>query len=308
MSVLVIGDIMLDEYIYTTATRLSPEAPVPVLRRERTTYHLGGAANVWAGIMAMGQSSQLIGVIGNDDEGSRIVDLLYTPMSMLHAKIDDMRLDSGILRKTGRTTTHKTRIIAGGQQIARIDNEQRDEIDVSDLLPRSVRIDSSVIVVSDYAKGVVTDDLMMTLGRTQSCMIVDPKRTDWSIYEDAYLITPNQQEYDSATNIPKTNILITMGERGMRLIKMNGEQMLIPAVAGPEHVVDVAGAGDTVVATIAAMIAKSKTLHSTVDEALYGELTHVCRQAAIAAAVAVSMRGTHVVTYEELQLRRSHER
>lgn len=286
--VLVVGDVMLDEYVHGEATRVSPEAPVVVLRETHRTYALGGAANVAANVAGLGATVELIGVVGNDPEAEKI--------ETMYADIFGMK--KNLVYLEGRPTTRKTRLVAKGTQISRFDREVTTPLDggevdrVVETISMASRPD--VIVVSDYDKGVVDDDVLAAIFQTAGSsipVIVDPKRKDWTMYGGASIITPNEREWWAAKNVPEdAHLLVTRGAAGMELFSpgrlVDGTR--ISAMA--REVFDVVGAGDTVVAALA--VAKARG-HSWAEASVF---------AAECAAAAVSHHGTTVVTPALLDL------
>jgi rfaE bifunctional protein kinase chain/domain len=265
--VLVVGDVMLDEFLWGSASRLSPEAPVPVVRVTRQTFHLGGAGNVAANVRALGGQAVLVGVVGDDEAGRRLRAALAAP-----------GVDDGLVTAAdARPTTVKTRIIAQHQQVVRADREQADNVPAADeraLLERlrALLPACGAVVVSDYQKGVVTRGLMKALvplaRRRGVPVLVDPKVRHFGLYRNATLVTPNQQEAEQATGhairdeaslraagqrilrqVGCEAVLITRGEHGLALFPRRGRPTLIPTAA--RQVFDVTGAGDTVIATLA---------------------------------------------------------
>ncbi len=308
--VLVIGDVMLDEYIWTKVERISPEAPVPVAKVEKTTYFPGGAANVAANISALGGIPFLVGIIGADQKGKKLVSLLR-----------QMKIDSRYITIDGnRITTQKTRIIAHNQQVVRIDNEDIKLVTGKVLAEcvRSLKIlinNVNSIVISDYKKGLINNELCSILfslsHKLKIPVIVDPKGTDYTIYRNPYIITPNLLEAEKATGIKIddyetlkksadkirniTNadwVIITMGKEGMAIIDKNGRMVHLPSVAS--EVCDITGAGDTVAASLALAIA------SGIDCLNAGQI------ATWAAGVVVRKIGTAVATLQEIEFAIKH--
>jgi D-beta-D-heptose 7-phosphate kinase / D-beta-D-heptose 1-phosphate adenosyltransferase len=302
--VLVIGDVMLDEYVIGAVSRISPEAPVPVLD-VRSRYHSpGGAANVAMNIASLGATAYLAGVVGNDAAGHSLRRLLQANSISTSYLVEDI----------DRGTISKTRIIAGQQQICRIDHEERTPMSSAKLLASvdSALGRSSVVVLSDYAKGTLTDECcgaIISRARGKQ-IIVDPKSKDFHKYSGCTLITPNLSEASAASGVsidseeslhragaqllaqlPGTSVLITRGPDGMTLFQPAGAAPLaIPTQA--RKVFDVVGAGDTVVATVAVALAACVPLSEAVQ------------LANIAAGLVVEKPGTATVTFEELALRR----
>jgi len=274
--VAVLGDVMLDEFLWGKVARISPEAPVPVVEVERQSFHLGGAANVAGNLRALGGSAVLFGVVGQDAGA----ELLGEALS--HAGIVG-RLQ---VANQGRPTTVKTRIVAQGQQVVRADREQSDDIPeaVQDRLLASLRQElpgCQALVVSDYQKGVVTERLLrkvLALARRQRVrVLVDPKLRHFARYRRVFVVTPNQSEAEQATGhslrdsagllaagrrilalLDCEAALITRGEHGMSLFE-RGRRPLHIATAARE-VFDVTGAGDSVIATLALALAAGARL------------------------------------------------
>jgi len=315
--VLVIGDIMLDVFLWGTVNRISPEAPVPVVEIKRETYHLGGAANVAHNISALGGKVFLCGRIGNDSAGQELLKLF-----------GEKGIDAtGVVACPDVCTTVKTRVIAHNQQVVRFDREVRTPLRddalarVTDFLKATAPPD--VVVVSDYAKGVITSDLMNVVKslsqRTGTPLIVDPKVSNKHLYSDVTVLTPNKNEAIQMAGYDVTNshvgadlcvcpdagnhaglplhaimkelrckfLLVTRGSEGMTLFEDNRDPVHIPACA--RKVFDVTGAGDTVVAVLALGMAVGLSVH----EAAY--------LANIAAGFVVGEVGTAVVTSQQLK-------
>jgi len=297
----VIGDIMLDEYIMGKVTRISPEAPVPIVEMEQEFSVLGGAGNVANNIKSLGGEVILFGVIGNDEGGKKILNLLRERKIMEELIIDE-----------NRPTTTKTRIIALNQQVVRVDREKKESIsqEIEEKIIKSLEnkiknLDG--IVISDYLKGVLTFSLTQKIIRLAKkegkFIIVDPKGRDYSKYLGATLITPNEKEAQIATNsdenfnikeiaeklfdiVKGDGVLITRGEKGMFLYQAES-QVFIPALAS--QVRDVTGAGDTVVATLALALSGGANL---LEASILSNLS---------ASITVRKLGTAVVTPEELK-------
>ncbi len=265
--VLVVGDVMLDEFLWGQVARISPEAPVPVVAVTGHSHHLGGAANVAASVHALGGDAVVAGVVGRDEAASTLRRALSA------AGIEDALVPAD----DGRPTTVKTRIIAHHQQVVRADRESAAAVDGS---LRGALIDRvrtaltgcAAVVVSDYQKGVVTGPLMKAVlasaRRRRLPVLVDPKVRHFTLYRGASLVTPNQAEAEQASEVPVRDeagleaagrtllrrlrcqaVLITRGEHGMSLFPRVGRTVHIPTTA--REVFDVTGAGDTVIATLA---------------------------------------------------------
>jgi len=303
--VLVIGDIIMDEYIWGDVSRISPEAPVPVVDVKRETKMLGGAGNVVSNIASLGGEAILCGVVGDDSRGRQVLKMLKT----LGASTE------GILQEPGRPTTIKTRVVAQHQQVVRVDRESRKEI-----LPQSVgkllgfvnkmRKDIHAVVVSDYAKGVISPQLMKGLREIVAdsgiVLGVDPKKSHFEHYKGIDVITPNHHEASAFSGIEIVDegsleaaghkilrdlkcrsVLITQGRDGMTLFEKKREPVHIPTVA--RKVFDVTGAGDTVISTFCLGLAAGMDLKSA---ALISNF---------AAGIVVGEVGTSTVKAEELK-------
>lgn len=303
LNILVVGDVMVDRYLNGTATRLCPEAPVPVLKIESVTMAPGGAANLAVNVKSLGAHASLLGVTGNDRYGR-----------WLFRRLRAQGITFPEIRSRGRPTTIKTRIVAGQQMLLRIDRELPEPISPAqeaEILQKTAKLlpSAAVVVISDYAKGVVTASLAARLAalcrREKKKLIVDPKGPDYTKYSGANILTPNLREAEMAAGIEingedslrrageillaKTAceaVVITRGEKGATLIQPGAKVWNLPAVASA--VFDVAGAGDTLVAALALALAAGCSL----QEALaFGNL---------AAGVAVRKKGTSTVTAREI--------
>ena len=303
--IFVIGDIILDKYVWGDVSRISPEAPVPVVEVTKETNMLGGAANVIHNIATLGASPVLCGVIGEDSNGIEIVN-----------KIKAMGLKTeGIVSEHNRPTSVKTRVVARNQQVVRFDRERRTDISAEsqrrllDLIEKNLdHMDG--IVVSDYGKGVISSDLMKGLRemvRDDSVIIaVDPKIGNFEYYHEVDVITPNHHEAGTFCHIDIVDkdslmqagrrmldelncrsVLITQGRDGMTLFEKGGEITHIPTVA--KKVFDVTGAGDTVISTFSLGLASGLDLKSSAILSNF------------AAGIVVGEVGTSTVTAEELK-------
>jgi rfaE bifunctional protein kinase chain/domain len=302
-NVLVVGDAMLDRYVTGSVERISPEAPVPVLRVEAESTALGGAANVAAGVVALGARCRLVATIGNDAAGQSLQGLLES--SGVGAA--DLVLDRE------RPTTQKTRIIARHQQVLRVDREMvaPPNADLSSALrERALEAlqTASVLVLEDYDKGVLSPDLPAMLldeaRRRNIPSIVDPKLRHFFDFRGAYVFKPNVRELAAALGLERAprnendllplldrlgceNLLLTLGEEGMLLLSREGGGIRrIPSRA--REVFDVTGAGDTVIATLAVALVGSS------------ELATAAALANVAAGIEVSRLGAVPVTRDEL--------
>lgn len=303
--VLVIGDIIMDEYVWGNVSRISPEAPVPVVEVKSETRMLGGAANVIRNIAMLGATPILCGVIGKDRTGRRIL-----------GEIAQMDLISdGIITERGRTTSIKTRVVAHNQQVVRFDRESR-----TDLRPNSIRrilgfIEKNLnsvdaIVVSDYGKGVISAPLMKGLRQLVQdysiVIAVDPKVGNFEYYYGVDVITPNHHEagtfcrfevMDEETlvragrhmlrELDCRSVLITQGKEGMTLFENGGGITHIPTLA--KKVYDVTGAGDTVIGTFSLGLACGLDLRSAAIISNF------------AAGIVVGEVGTSAVSAEDLK-------
>ncbi len=307
--VLVIGDLMLDVYIHGTAVRLSPEAPVPIISKEYIENRLGGAGNVAANIKSLGGRTYLIGVIGKDTAGGVLSETLWA---------NGIR-PSAVIASSGRVTSVKTRIIANKQQIARLDTENATELSqqTKTYLCDNIRAVCSgseeigAIVVSDYAKGVISEQILLAINSQAALfgipVFLDPKVTHAGLYHGVTVVTPNQHEAEGLSGIRIVDkislekagrtivslygckyVLITRGEHGMALFSEEGPVMLdIPTAA--KTVYDVSGAGDTVIATLALGYASGMSIRDA------------AWMANRAAGVVVGKAGTATITKEELE-------
>jgi len=302
--VLCIGDVMLDHYVYGQVERVSPEAPIPVLWIEREMKTLGGAGNVLRNLRALGAAASFISVVGNDEAGREIGRLVEAQDGA----------EAHVLVQPQRTTTVKTRYIAGNQQLLRADRESAIPLDPyirEDMLrlARELVADHSVVVISDYAKGVLTEGVALEIIRAAreagAHVIVDPKGGDHIRYRGADLIKPNRRELAHATGMPvETDDEIIAASRALIercgfnavLASLGAEGSLLIAADGAAHiqraevreVFDVSGAGDTVVATVAAALAVGVAL------------TDAARLGNFAAGIVVGKIGTAVVYASEL--------
>jgi rfaE bifunctional protein kinase chain/domain len=302
---LVVGDVMVDHYIWGSVSRISPEAPVPVVGVTRESLLLGAAANVVNNIHALGGQVSLCGVIGQDDAGHQLQHLL---------RERGIPAD-GLIIEPGRRTTIKTRVIAHQQQVVRFDRETKDGIGRETHRRIFARVAEraaeglDAIIISDYCKGVVTKELVrdiVRLARKRGIIVsVDPKIAHFGIYSGVSILTPNTREASLGSRIEIEDdasllragkglvrklacdaVLITRGEQGMSLFEKSGRVTHIPTVA--REVFDVTGAGDTVISTLTLAMAAGAKL---VDAALLSNF---------AAGITVGVVGTATVTPEQL--------
>jgi D-beta-D-heptose 7-phosphate kinase/D-beta-D-heptose 1-phosphate adenosyltransferase len=306
-TVLCIGDLMLDEFVYGEVSRISPEAPAPVIAVQRGETNIGGAGNVARNVASLGARCIFVSVIGEDEAGSRLKAAL----------VEEERIESVLVCDSGRPTTRKVRFVSEhfSTHMLRADWEMAAPVGadieqrlIDTILPLLARVD--IVLLSDYAKGVLTArvirnviDAARKLGKP---VIVDPKSPNLAIYRGATLLTPNRKEFAEATrsradtekSIAETAqdamqladceaILVTQGEHGMTLVPRKGAVIHVPA--HPVKVRDVSGAGDTVAAALAAVLAAGAGWEVAL------------RMASAAAAVAVAKKGTAIVTSAELR-------
>ena len=304
--VLVVGDLMLDEFIFGQVSRISPEAPVPVVEVQRRSYVPGGAANAAANVAALGAKPALAGLVGTDANAEQVRTLLRS-----------MGVEVGpVVGDPARPTTTKTRILAGTQQVVRIDQEKPSpmsaEVEAALLdAVRAVLPAARACVLSDYGKGVVTPTFAARLIAMATAAgvptVVDPKGVDYAKYRGATVVKPNQLEAGKVLNRdlrtsadvdaagrdlltllgPTTAVLITRGPHGMSLFAPGGATVHVPTSA--REVYDVTGAGDTVAGTMAVTLAVG------------GGLEAACQLATAAAAVVVGKVGTATCGLEELR-------
>lgn len=269
--VLVLGDVMLDRYLWGNVSRISPEAPVPVVDVESESTRLGGAANVANNVLALGAEPILVGVVGRDAAAGQLAAVLAS-----HGLAS-----AGLVPDPTRPTSIKTRIVARNQQVVRADQESREEVDAgvtAALLDTCLsRLDAlGACILSDYGKGVITDALLgVLLPRLREAGVpvcVDPKETHFFSYRGVSVITPNLLEAGTAygralrteelldaagrdlrARLDADAVLITRGEKGMSLFRSGAPRVDLPTVA--REVYDVTGAGDTVVSTYAVALA-----------------------------------------------------
>ena len=274
--VVVLGDVMLDEFVWGDVTRISPEAPVPVVDIQRESFHLGGAANVLANLVALGARASVVGVVGTDAAGERL-------RSSLRAAGADQ--DEYLVTDEHRPSTVKTRIIAHSQLVVRADRESRHPVNgqtearIIEALQAALE-NAAALIVSDYDKGVVTPRILekiLPLAYDRVPVLIDPKLRNFSAYRPATLVTPNHHEalrmasleadtdeglHEAARRIRAElgcdAVLITRGDRGMMLLEGTGAPVYVATAA--REVYDVTGAGDTVIATLAAALAAGSSL------------------------------------------------
>jgi len=303
--ILVVGDVMLDEYVWGDVDRISPEAPVPVVKVQRRSHACGGAANVAANVASLKGRAFVAGVVGEDSQGRR-----------LRGMLGDIGVDAtGLLALDDRPTSSKLRVIAHSQQVVRVDSEQTSELRASEedellnhVAERFPDVDACAI--SDYGKGVVSPRVARRIielaGEQNKPVAVDPKGTDFSKYRGATVVTPNVKEAEAILGVELRgeqaiadagrslgemldggNVLLTRGARGMTVFSGSAEPRHIPAIA--KNVYDVTGAGDTVLAVLTLALASGASL------------TEAAALANIAGGLVVGKLGTSTVELDELQ-------
>jgi D-beta-D-heptose 7-phosphate kinase/D-beta-D-heptose 1-phosphate adenosyltransferase len=322
----VVGDLMLDEYVQGVVERISPEAPVPVVRAGAVQYRLGGAANVAKQVAVLGARVVLGGVVGQDDAGDRIIE------ACARAGIDTR----GVVRDPSRPTTRKLRVLGQGQQLVRLDWEDAGPCEpalVSMLRDRmTAGRHPETVILSDYAKGVLTDQCLshlMDAARAGTCRVfVDPKRRDLTAYRGASVLTPNLGELAVAAgrrldpddldsigaaarpfieSASLEGILVTLSDRGMLFVGADGTFHHIPAVR--RDVADVTGAGDTVVAVLATTLATGATIEQAMEVANVAAGLAVSKIGAVAiepseiSAALTDIAGNKVLSREALLAR-----
>ena len=309
VKLLVVGDIMMDRSVWGKVSRISPEAPVPVVIAESEDFNLGGAANVAHNIRSLGGTVSLCGILGDDENGRK-----------LYRRIVERGIQArGVFLEQGRQTTVKTRIIAHHphyQQLVRVDRETTDRPKASTfrsvskfLTERMEDVDG--IVISDYGKGLLTRRLIQALvkkaKKSKKLIMVDPKLRNFFFYKGVTVITPNTNEASEASRIPVTGqssvekmgrsllrrlkchaLVITQGERGMTIFELHQKPYPVPTVA--KEVYDVTGAGDTVIGTMALALGTGPRV-SVKDAASIANY---------AAGIVVGKVGTAIASQEEL--------
>jgi rfaE bifunctional protein kinase chain/domain len=303
--VIVLGDVMLDEFIWGDVSRISPEAPVPVVEIKRESTHLGGAANVMANLLALGTQAWVIGVVGEDAAAEKLRASLRRDGSG--------QADGLLVADNSRPTTIKTRIIAHNQMVVRADRERRAPVngETEERIITAVKAaleNAGALVISDYDKGVVTPRILSKVlpaayGRMP--VLVDPKIRNFDSYRPATLVTPNHHEALRLTNLEEDSddslsdaarkirsrlncdaVLITRGDRGMMLVEADRDPVFVETSA--REVYDVTGAGDTVIATLAAALAAGASM------------TEAAMLANYAAGIVVGKLGTATASAQEV--------
>ena len=303
-AILVIGDLMIDHYIWGDATRLSPEAPVPIVNVKNESTTLGGAANVAQNLVALGAKVTLGGLIGDDVFGEQLTGILS----------EEGIATDAIIKDPQRPTTVKTRVVAGSHQLVRVDREITDPVsaelenELVDKLDAYIS-EADIVLFSDYGKGLfsfsVTQRLIQSATQKQKKVIIDPKGLNYEKYKGAYIIKPNRKELAEAAKTEKIKniadlrkagktifeqtgveyLIVTLSEEGMVILDESGYKLLpVKATA----VFDVTGAGDTVLATIAYFIASGLTIEEASELANH------------AAAIVIRRVGSATTTIDEI--------
>ena len=274
-NILVIGDIMLDKYSHGVVNRISPEAPVPIVDIKKTVFKPGGASNVAQNLSALGMNVSLLGITGDDPELKELIKV----MRHTNIKFDPVK-DFSI------RTTLKSRIIGNDQHLMRLDHEDKNKSNMHDSLFKKINKyikSSDLIVISDYDKGVIkplANKIIDLANKYNIKVIIDPKGTDYTIYKGAYLVKPNELEFETIVGKPKNKndmikkgkelkdslnldaLLLTLGKNGMLLFD---NKSVITFATSQKEVYDVTGAGDTVISVLAASLSSNKTLKNHVS-------------------------------------------
>ncbi len=295
-TILCVGDLMLDEFVYGEVSRISPEAPAPVIAVQRSESNIGGAGNVARNVTSLGAGCIFVGLIGEDDAGAVLQSALAREAGIESVLVSDRTRPT--TRKVRFVSDHfSTHLLRADWELAQPASTEVEQKLIDAILPLLPRAD--IVLLSDYAKGVLTArvirnviDAARKLGKR---VIVDPKSANFAIYRGATLLTPNRKEFSEATRSRADSeadceaILVTQSEHGMTLVPRRGEAIHVPA--HPVKVRDVSGAGDTVAAVLAVTLAAGADWETAL------------RMANAAAAVAVGKKGTATVTSAELRRR-----
>ena len=297
-NILVVGDIMLDKYSHGTVSRVSPEAPVPIVDIKKIIFKPGGASNVAQNLSALGMNVTLLGITGDDYELKELIKVL---------RLTDIKFDP--VKDLSIRTTLKSRIIGNDQQLMRLDHEDRDKSNMhGELLKRAIKYakNSDLIVLSDYDKGSVKSvaaDIISFANKNNIKVIIDPKGTDYSMYKNAYMVKPNELEFSMIMGKIKNKkdmiakgkklkkdlqldtLLLTLGKNGMVLFSKDS---LLTFATSRKDVYDVTGAGDTVISVLAASLASNKTLKKS------------CELANIAAGLSIQQLGTVSISKSDI--------
>ena len=301
LNIWVIGDLMLDEYVTGTVERISPEAPVPVVRAQSTEHRLGGAANVARQIAMLGARASLAGICGEDAPGEELLRLCT-------ASGIDTR---AVLKLSGRHTTRKLRVVSHSQQLLRLDWEDIQPCAANVTLQLLEKLDSgeppAAIILSDYAKGVLTPETLAAMLRSRATVprVVDPKHRDFARYRGATTVTPNLHELEVAcgrtlpvedtaaiaaaargvmANAGLESMVVTLGSRGMLVVPHDAPEVAVPAMR--HEVYDVTGAGDTAIAVLTLALAAQAPLIEAAQLANAAAGVSVCQVGAVAVSAA----------------------
>ncbi len=308
---LVVGDIILDRYVWGRVDRISPEAPVPIVEVQRVEDRLGGAANVARNLRALGATVSLCGFIGDDDEGAQVLALLEQ---------DEIERD-GVMIDRGRPTALKTRVVASRQQLVRIDREKKGALGAGLSEGFAAMVDTHLkaskgLVISDYGKGAISDALIKRIVAARAAgelsvkkrpLVLDPHPTNYAIYREIPIVKPNRKEAEAAVGFAITDlrsaklagevliklwgsdlVMITLGEDGLMMLSRDNPEPLFRSTAARE-VFDVSGAGDTVTAIFTAALSSGSSVQ------VAGDLAN------IGAGVVVSEVGTVAATTEKVR-------
>jgi D-glycero-beta-D-manno-heptose-7-phosphate kinase len=303
LKIAVIGDLILDEYIYGEVNKISPEAPVPVLELDNINYFCGGAANVAVNLAKLGVKPMLYGVIGDDESAQILLGI---------CEVENINTDCVWIDYDRKTTT-KTRLVARGQQLLRYDDEERSKLLVNSLALKKICEFADIIILSDYAKGVVTLALMDYIRnhkKPDTKIIVDPKRVNLTCYYGVDIVTPNKKEAeefckfkitDKETLVKAGNYIteklycnytiITQGADGLSIFDkkcLDNSYYHIPSTA--KQVYDVTGAGDTVISVLSYYLSQEYNIYEASKRANY------------AAGIVVGKAGTTTITLKEMKL------
>ena len=297
-NILVVGDIMLDKYSNGSVSRVSPEAPVPIVDIQKIIYKPGGASNVAQNLSALGMNVTLLGITGDDAELKELIKVLRHT-SIKFDPVKDLSI----------RTTLKSRIIGNDQQLLRLDHEDRNKSNMhSQLYKKIIKYakNSDLIIMSDYDKGSVkpiASDIISFANKNSIKVIIDPKGTDYSTYENAYMVKPNELEFSMIAGKIKNKkdmiakgkklkkdlqldaLLLTLGKNGMVLFSKDS---VLTFPTSQKDVYDVTGAGDTVIAVLAAALASNKTLKKS------------CELANIAAGLSILHLGTASISKSDI--------
>ena len=302
--ILVIGDLILDQFIWGEVSRISPEAPVPVVWVKRESYMPGGACNVAHNLSGLGSKASIMGIVGDDTNGG-----------ILLSELNNIGIDTDrVITDSLRPTTHKVRVIAHSQQVVRIDRESPDNVSrksvnsILSMLEEEIR-STDAVIIEDYGKGLISPQLLkrvVELGKKfKKIVTVDPKNEHFKYYKGITTITPNKAEAEEAVGFKIDNedslrragekliktldiksVLITLGDKGIYLFEVNKNPVHLPTMA--RQVYDVSGAGDTVIAVFTLAVASGASLV---------QAAYIANQAA---GIVVGKMGTATVSKKEL--------